>query len=153
MNRMSGRARQYQEVEVQTSVEDANPHQLVQMLLEGGIDRIAKAKGAIARRDVAKKCHYISLAMTILDGLSASLDLEAGGEIADNLAALYDYMARRLVQANIASSPRSPDPDSAVTILDEVTNLLEEIKAGWEAIAHQVGGAQSFAAAAQSAGE
>ena len=154
MNRMVGRGalRQYQEIDVQSSLEDANPHQLIQMLLEGGLDRIAKAKGAVLRRDTAKKCHYITLAMNIINGLSGSLDLEAGGEIADNLAALYDYMARRLLEANVVSSPRSPDPERAIPILDEVAALLTQIKSGWEAIATEAIAAAPAASAPYAAG-
>ncbi len=139
MARMIGRAAllQYQEVDVQGSLEGADPHQLILMSLDAALDRIAKAKGAVIRRDVAKKCHYIGLAMNLLDGLAGSLNLEAGGEIADNLAALYDYMGRRLLQANIESAPRYPDMEAPVRMLDEVSALLGEIKTAWEAIGQQ----------------
>jgi flagellar protein FliS len=120
-----GALQQYQQVGVQSSVVDASPHRLIQMLLEGALERIAKAKGYIVRGEVADKCRYIGSVMAIVDGLAGSLNLEAGGEIANNLAALYDYMGRRLLQANLESS---------TAMLDEVAALLGQVKEGWDAI-------------------
>ncbi|CAK0772122.1 Flagellar secretion chaperone FliSB [Gammaproteobacteria bacterium] len=127
MNRMIGRGalQQYQQIGVQSSIVDASPHRLIQMLLEGALDRIAKARGSVARGDVADKCRYIGATMAIVDGLAGSLNLEAGGEVANNLAAIYDYVGRRLLQANAESS---------APILDEVSSLLGQIKEGWDAI-------------------
>ncbi|CAK0767680.1 Flagellar secretion chaperone FliSB [Gammaproteobacteria bacterium] len=127
MNRMINRSalQQYQQIGVQSSIVDASPHRLIQMLFEGALDRIAKARGSVVRGEVAEKCRYIGAAMAIVDGLAGSLNLEAGGEIANNLAALYDYMGRRLLQANIESS---------ALILDEVSSLLGQVKEGWDAI-------------------
>ena len=127
MNRMMGRGalRQYQQIGVQSSIVDASPHRLIQMLLEGALDRVAKARGCVIRGEVPEKCRYIGSAMAIVDGLAASLNLEAGGEIANNLLALYDYLGRRLLQANVESS---------APILDEISSLLGQIKEGWDAI-------------------
>lgn len=128
MNRMMGRGalQQYQQIGVQSSIVDASPHRLVQMLFEGVLDRIARAKGSVMRGEIADKCRYIGSAMAIVDSLAGSLNQEVGGEVANNLAALYDYIARRLLQANIESS---------APILDEVSNLIAQIKEGWDAIA------------------
>jgi flagellar protein FliS len=127
MNRMIGRGalQQYQQIGVQSSIVDASPHRLVQMLFEGALDRIAKAKGSVIRGETSDKCRYIGAALAIVDSLAGSLNLEAGGEVADNLAALYDYIGRRLLQANMEGS---------MPILDEVSNLLTQIKEGWDAI-------------------
>jgi len=116
---------QYQQIGVQSSIVDASPHRLIQMLFEGALDRVSKARGSVVRGDVTEKCRHIGAAMAIVDGLSGSLNLEVGGEIANNLAALYDYVGRRLLQANIESSS---------LMLDEVSNLLGQIKEGWDAI-------------------
>ncbi|CAK0776575.1 Flagellar secretion chaperone FliSB [Gammaproteobacteria bacterium] len=122
---------QYQQIGVQSSVVDASPHRLIQMLLEGALDRISKAKGSLTRGDIPEKCRYIGLAIGIVDGLAGSLNLEVGGDIATNLAALYEYMARRLLQANLESS---------VPILDEVSGLLVQVKEGWDAISPRTPG-------------
>lgn len=118
-------ASQYKQVGAHTSVESATPHRLIQMLLEGALEKINLAKGYMQRGDVALKGTHISWAISIIDGLRMSLDKEAGGEIAANLDALYDYMGRRLVEANLKNDP---------AMLQEVSHLLLEIKSAWDAI-------------------
>jgi len=103
----------------------ANPHRLVQMLMEAALDKIAVATGQASRRDFEGKGRNINWAISIINGLRGSLNLGEGGEIAHNLDDLYDYMVRRLVEANAASDP---------AILHEVAGLLGEVKAGWDAI-------------------
>lgn len=115
---------QYSQVDSYSGVTDANPHQLIQMLLDGAMKKIALAKGIMERGEVAGKGEIISQAIAIIDGLRASLNLDAG-ELAANLDDLYEYMGRRLVQANLKND---------VTILDEVSSLLREIKSAWESI-------------------
>ena len=117
---------QYQAVSVKSGVEGASPHQLIQMLMAGALDKVSLAKGHMERKNIAAKGEHISWAMSIIAGLQASLDLDKGGELALNLDALYDYMIRRLTEANIHN-------DTA--ILDEVSGLMREIKSGWDAIA------------------
>ncbi len=117
--------KQYQAIGVQSGVTDANPHQLICMLMAGALDRVASAKGAIARGEIRNKGELLSAAIAIVDSLRASLDHDRGGEISANLASLYDYIEQTLVQANLASD---------VTQLDEVSLLLTEIKQGWESI-------------------
>ena len=116
---------QYQSVEVQSKVAASNPHKLISMLLEGALKKIAIASGATKRGDVAMKGASLSGAMRIIDSLRASLDLERGAEIADNLTALYSYMERRLLEANQKSD---------VSIMAEVSTLLTEIKSSWDKI-------------------
>ena len=119
---------QYNKVEVQSGVENADPHRLVQMLMEGVLSKIASAKGYMQRGEAAEKGRYVSWAISIIEGLRASLDLETGGLIAENLDRLYDHMMRRLFEANIRNDP---------AILDEVYSLMGEIKRGWDAISAQ----------------
>ncbi len=116
---------QYNEVDRISGVSDADPHRLVQMLLEGALGKIAIVKGLMARNEIAKKGEMISQAVSIINGLRASLDLKSGGELATNLDNIYEYIERRLLKANI---------DDDVTILDEASSLLHEIKSGWELI-------------------
>jgi len=114
---------QYQSVDLETRVANASPHILISMLLDGALKKIALAKGATARGDIPLRGNSLSAAITIVDSLRAALDLNAGGELAENLQALYSYMERRLVEAN-----RKADPD----IMTEVGELIYEIKTGWD---------------------
>lgn len=116
---------QYQSVDVQSKIAASNPHKLISMLLEGALKKIAIASGATKRGDVAQKGSSLSGAIRIIDSLRASLDMERGGEIADNLTALYSYMERRLLEANQKSD---------VAIMTEVSSLLTEIKSSWDQI-------------------
>lgn len=117
--------RQYQQVNTEASVAYASPHRLIQMLMEGAFERIAVAKGCIQRQDIAAKGEQIGKVIDIIGGLRDGLNLEAGGEIAANLDLLYDFMQRRLVEANLRSD---------VAVLDEVANLLRPIKEAWDTI-------------------
>ena len=101
-------------------------HQLVSLLYEGVLSSIAAARGALARGDVLTKCNSVSKAVRIIEeGLMTALDREAGGELAQNLEALYDYSLRRLLLANAHN-------DDAM--LAEVAHLFEPIAQGWNQI-------------------
>ena len=128
MNAMAA-LKQYQTVNPQAEVFDASPHRLIQMLMEGGLSRLAQAKGAMERGQVALKGELLGKAIAIIGGLREGLDLRQGGELAANLDSLYEYMSSRLLQAN-----RSND----VAIIDEVAGLLREVKSGWDGIANQI---------------
>ena len=117
--------RQYQQVNTQTGVAFASPHRLIQMLMEGALERIAVAKGCIQRQDIIAKGEQIGKAIDIIGGLREGLNPDAGGEIATNLDAVYDYMQRQLLEANRCSD---------IALLDEVADLLRPIKEGWDAI-------------------
>lgn len=120
--------RQYQKVNGVAQTSEASPHRLVQMLMQGGLDRIAQAKGAMARNDTAQRGILIGKAIGIVGGLREGLDLENhGGSLAD-LDSLYTYMSRRLVEANVQNDPE---------ILNEVARLLITVKEGWDAIGDQ----------------
>lgn len=116
---------EYRQNHIQGGIESASPHRLVQMLMEGALEKILAAKGFMANKNVAKKGEHISWAISIIDSLRSCLNVEVGGEFALNLLDLYNYMERRLVEANIKNDP---------TMLDEVGQLIIEIKSGWDAI-------------------
>ena len=122
-------AQNYSAVKVQSNVEDASPHRLIQMLFEGVLERIAQAKGAMQQHQIARKGELIGKAIGIVGGLQGSLNDTEGGELAANLDRLYDYVMRRLTQANYENNPE---------MLDECYRLMAEIKSGWDAIADQV---------------
>lgn len=115
----------YRNVSVESGIASASAHQLVSMLMSGALEKITAAKVATHTGEVAKKGEYISKAIAIIDNLRASVDAQHGGEIAMNLTSLYDYIERRLIEANIASD---------TLLMDEVIGLITEIKLGWVAI-------------------
>jgi flagellar protein FliS len=123
----------YGKVAAQSEGEYASPHRLVQMLMEGVLDKVATAKGCILRQDFAGKSEQITWATSILNGLRSAIDLEKGGEIAANLEDLYSYMLQRLIDANVANST---DP------LDEIISLMCEIKTAWDVMPEHIRNAQ-----------
>jgi flagellar protein FliS len=116
----------YQSVAAHGSVAAADPHRLVVMLMDGALERIASARGAMEHGAHAVKTRMLHRSVEIIDELHASLNIRAGGEIAANLADLYDYASRQLMRANLEDRPE---------LLDEVGNLLREIRSAWIAIA------------------
>ena len=128
-NSVSSRsAAAYKRVGLETSVETADPHQLVAMLFEGLIQSVGRARASMARGDLAGKGEQIIKAVRILDeGLKPALNLEQGGEIAVNLSDLYAYCVMRLTQANLRND------DAA---LGDVLRVIEPLAQGWK----QIGG-------------
>ena len=125
---MMNGARKYAQINTQSGVENASPHRLIQMLIDGGLERLHMAKGFAQQNNVTGRGENISRAISIIGGLQASLNLEQGGELADNLYNLYDYMIRRLFEAN---------RDNDLQGIDEVIGLMKQIKEGWDGIADQ----------------
>ena len=114
---------QYTNTNVQTAVESATPHRLVQMLYEGALGRIAQAKGAMMRKDFEAKARLTNRVIDILSSLRAGLDLEKGGEVATNLEGLYSFMIEQIYKASRHNSPE---------ILEETAELLRTVKSGWD---------------------
>ncbi|MBI5920444.1 MAG: flagellar export chaperone FliS [Betaproteobacteria bacterium] len=113
----------YAKVGVDGSVAAASPHKLITMLFEGALHSIAAARGHMQRKEIAEKGMAISKAISIIDeGLRASLDLKAGGDLAEKLDSLYEYMSYRLLIANMHNE---------IEILDEISTLLGDIKSAW----------------------
>lgn len=130
----------YAKVGVESGVVAADPHKLIAMLYQGALLAIANARNAILRKDIAAKGTAISKAILIIgDGLKASLDRKVGGELAHNLADLYDYMDSRLLQANLHND---------VDTLDEVAQLLNDLKTAWDEIRPQTSAPRTISAPA-----
>jgi flagellar protein FliS len=124
----------YSRVGVQTSVVDASPHRLIVLLYEGARKALAVARMAVQSGDVAAKGQSISKAIGIIgSGLQQALDMKAGGEIAQRLNQLYDYMTRRLTEASLK-------PDDKLIV--EVDTLLATLEEAWRAIGPDVSSPQ-----------
>ena len=106
-------------------VQDASPHRLIALLLEGALARLAAARGAIETSDLDQKGRMIGSAISIVAALRGCLDARAGSDVAVNLESLYEYMNRRLLDASVRNERAA---------VDEVIGLLREVSAAWEAI-------------------
>jgi flagellar protein FliS len=116
----------YKRASVDASVDMATPHQLVNLLFEALQRHLGAAKLSMQGGDIAGKCKQIGAAMRILEeGLIAPLDMQKGGELANNLKSLYDYCVNRLIMANARND---------ASILDEVAKLIEPVASGWKQI-------------------
>jgi flagellar secretion chaperone FliS len=123
-------ANTYARVGLETGVVASSPHQLIVMLFDGALAAVRAGLSDMKAGQIQKKGMAISKAIMIIEnGLRASLDKQAGGQIAESLDALYDYMARRLLMANLGNQPE---------ILEEVIDLLGDLKGAWDAIGTSV---------------
>lgn len=112
----------YQTVAVHGGVAASDPHRLILMLMDGALERIASAKGAMENGVPEAKSRLLHRAVSIIDELRASLNMQVGGEIAANMADLYEYSGRQLMRANL---------ENKTDLLDEVSHLLREIRSAW----------------------
>ncbi|MFW5451312.1 MAG: flagellar export chaperone FliS [Methylophagaceae bacterium] len=110
---------------IESEINYASPHRIIQMLMDGALSKIATAKGCIKRGEIAEKSRQITWAINIIQGLRTSIDAEKGGEVAISLDSLYEYMGRKLLAVNM---------NNDIELLDEVSQLLSEVKSGWDNI-------------------
>ncbi|NPT55654.1 flagellar export chaperone FliS [Paraburkholderia elongata] len=123
-------ANAYARVGVETGVMGASPHRLIVMLYQGARQAIAQARMHVQQGNVSARGEAIGKAIQIVEsGLQLSLNLEVGGEIAERLDALYTYMSRRLLEANIKQSE---------AMLVEVDGLLATLEEAWIGIAPEI---------------
>ena len=116
----------YQQVRSHGGVESADPHGLITLLMDGALERLVKARAHMLRGEVAAKGETISRCIEIIGGLRDSLDRKVDTAMVERLDSLYEYMSRRLLQANLRD-----DAD----ILDEVSRLLQQLRDSWAQVA------------------
>ena len=130
--RPSALASAYARVGVETRVNVASAHQLIQLLFDGFIDNVMKARAAIRMKQIEAKGRAIGKAVRIIDeGLKASLNMADGGKLAEDLSALYGYVSLRLTVANLRNDE---------TALEECTRLIQPLREAWAEIGPQVDG-------------
>src|SRR3954468_9771651 len=128
----------YAKVGMETGVVAASPHKLIVMLFDGALVALNGALHGMRNGDIGEKGKSISKAIMIIDsGLRAALDKKAGGEIAEGLDALYEYMSARLLTANL---PHQHE------MLDEVHKLLADLRDAWNTIGAEAANTATHAA-------
>lgn len=122
---MSYGIKAYKSVGIKDDLAVADPHRIIQLLMQGSLENMAKAKGAMERKDFAEKSRTVSKAMSIISALQNSLDMAAGGEVSENLWSLYDFMVNHLMHAS---------RENSTVKVDDVIEIMIKIKSGWDAI-------------------
>ncbi len=118
----------YQQVGLESAVMNASPHELIVMLFDGALSALVRARLFLESGQIAQKGETLSKAIAIIDnGLKAGLNMEVESELPGNLAALYDYMVRRLLYANLRND---------IDAIFEVEGLLNNIADAWKQIGH-----------------
>ena len=121
--------KQYRQLGLETQINNASPHRLIQLLMEGALDRLNGARSAMERGDAATKGVLIGKAMGIISGLRSSLNMDVdNSDLPERLDGLYDYMGRRLLEASTLNKAE---------VVAEVIDLLKTIKSGWDGIEPQ----------------
>lgn len=126
---MNAKLKLYQKEANKIQLADASPYKIIQLLMNGVIDSLSRAKGAVGSSDYESKGKSLSKASAIITSLKASLDMEIGGEVSQNLFSLYDYMLEKLADASMEKDTQA---------IDEVVNLFREIKSAWDEIPEDV---------------
>ena len=116
----------YQQTATNAKAATADPYQLVLMLVDGLLDELARIEGHIEAKQYERKGKSMAKALQILGGLDSALDMENGGELADNLRRLYDYCGQQLFEVSVHND---------ITKLKGVVHILTELKGGWQAMA------------------
>ncbi|EPL6455135.1 MULTISPECIES: flagellar export chaperone FliS [Providencia] len=120
----------YQQVDLESEITNATPYQLIQILFKGALSALKRGEIFMQQGKVAEKGKEISKAIDIIDtGLKQSLNYDAGGELAENLASLYEYMTMQLLRANLENN---------VAYVQEVYQLLSDIASAWQQIGANV---------------
>jgi len=117
--------KEYKQNYIHGGAETASPHRLVQMLMEGALEKMMASKRHMEAKQIAQKGENISWTISIIDSLRSCLNVEVGGEFAENLFSLYGYMEQKLLEANLTNDPK---------LIDEVAQLMIQVKSGWDAI-------------------
>lgn len=134
---IKNKMQQYQAVGVQTSIMDADPHRLIQLLFQGAADNMSAAKGFIEHADPEQRNRCLNKSIQIVGGLRSFLDQDKGGEITEKLDQLYEYLEQRLFQANVNNDAEG---------VEECMGLLKQVSSAWNEIRPQATAETSTAA-------
>ncbi|MFY8272919.1 flagellar export chaperone FliS [Pseudoalteromonas sp. SSDWG2] len=121
----NAKVKNYQKEALKTRLAGADRYEVIQILMAGALEKLVHAKVAIEHKNLEAKAEHLGKASSIIDALRGCLDFEAGGEVSENLYALYSYMLDQLIDATVENNAAK---------VEEVSVLLKEIKSAWDAI-------------------
>ena len=116
---------QYGQIKNDTQTTYASPHQLMLMLFDGAIEAMSITVGAIQNKNFELRSKQNTRSITIINGMRECLDMEMGGELADNLYSLYQYMTQELFRASFKND---------VDTIQNIQTMLKDIRGSWEKI-------------------
>ncbi|WP_428771773.1 flagellar export chaperone FliS [Vibrio sp.] len=122
---MRGSLQAYKKVSVDSQLSAASPHKIVQMLMAGAIERLIQGKASMEQGNIPVKGERLGKALDIIISLRSCLSMEEGGDVAKNLDQLYEFMITQIAEANHKNDPQP---------LDDVIEILREIKSAWDQI-------------------
>lgn len=125
---MRGSLQAYKKVSVDSQLSAASPHKVIQMLMAGAIERLVQGKAAMAQGNIAVKGERLGKALDIVISLRTCLSMDDGGDVAQNLDQLYEFMISQISLANMENNPQS---------IDDVIDILREIKSAWDQIPNE----------------
>ncbi|MCF2863456.1 flagellar export chaperone FliS [Pseudoalteromonas sp. Cnat2-41] len=121
----NAKVKNYQKEALKTRLAGADRYEVIQILMAGAVEKMVHAKVAIEHKNFEAKAEHLGKASSIIEALRGCLDFEVGGEVTENLYALYSYMLDQLIDASVENN---------VDKVDEVITLLKEIKSAWDSI-------------------
>ena len=116
---------QYGKIKDDTQTMYASPHQLMLMLFDGALEAMSLTIAAIQNKNFELRSKQNTRSITIINGMRECLDMEAGGELADNLYSLYQYMAQELFRASFKNDAET---------IRNIQTMLKDIRGSWEKI-------------------
>ena len=116
---------QYGQIKNDAQTTYASPHQLMLMLFDGAIEAMSFTIGAIQNENFELRSKQNTRSITIINGMRECLDMETGGELADNLYSLYQYMTKELFRASFKND---------VDTIQNIQTMLKDIRGSWEKI-------------------
>ncbi|MDB1123294.1 flagellar export chaperone FliS [Vibrio algarum] len=125
---MRGSLQAYKKVSVDSQLSAASPHKVIQMLMAGAIERLVQGKAAMAQGNIAVKGERLGKALDIVISLRTCLSMDEGGDVAQNLDQLYEFMISQISVANMENNPQA---------IDDVIDILREIKSAWDQIPNE----------------
>lgn len=118
----------YKRNDIESKVASASPAELILMMIDGFTDELDRVEGHLQQKDYERKSNSIGKCLDILAGLETMLDKENGGELAQNLSNLYDFMQRRLFEISLKNDESG---------LDDLRQIMSELREGWAGLGTQ----------------